>query len=340
MCGRFVSTSAPDAVATYFGAEQDVESLGANYNVAPTQDIYGVVARPDGTRAVEAFHWGLIPSWAKDRKIASKMINARSETAARLPAFRAAGVDRLSLGIQSFDDATLKRLGRTHRADAGRATVEAARAAGFANLSLDLIFGAPDQEPEAALRDVAEAHVLALETPEAAGQRFLITHEFLWLSEIADVLREAYPDRSSAIPSRQLPNWMGFFSFFGFASRSSLPDFDDVTSLVDMACFWMLRFWSFCFFLAGVEVPDEDDASSSQELKLSEQSELALPARRFKQCLKSRLGVSSYWVCVFTLFLSLTHMFLSERLQRRAPKGGRQAAFKSATYLRTSCEIS
>lgn len=95
MCGRFVSTSSPDAIASYFGADVDVESLGENFNVAPTQDVYGVVARPgatdtadESTRAVQAFHWGLIPSWAKERKIGARMINARSETVAEKPAFR------------------------------------------------------------------------------------------------------------------------------------------------------------------------------------------------------------------------------------------------------------
>ena len=88
MCGRFVSTASPDAVATYFGAESSLQSLGQNYNVAPTQDIYGVVADNSGTRRVEAFHWGLVPSWAKDKKIASRMINARSETLAEKPAFK------------------------------------------------------------------------------------------------------------------------------------------------------------------------------------------------------------------------------------------------------------
>lgn len=88
MCGRFVSTAPPDQVGAYFGAEVDVENLGENYNVAPTHDIYGVVEKADGARHVEAFHWGLIPSWAKDRKIASRMINARSETLAEKNAFK------------------------------------------------------------------------------------------------------------------------------------------------------------------------------------------------------------------------------------------------------------
>lgn len=64
------------------------ESLGENYNVAPTQDIYAVVASGDGAARLDAFHWGLVPSWAKDRKIGSKMINARAETLAEKPAFK------------------------------------------------------------------------------------------------------------------------------------------------------------------------------------------------------------------------------------------------------------
>ncbi|NND75271.1 MAG: SOS response-associated peptidase [Ilumatobacter sp.] len=88
MCGRFVATSNPDAIASYFDATTDVETLGENYNVAPTQDILGVVADRDGARTVQAFHWGLIPSWAKERKVGARMINARSETVAEKPAFK------------------------------------------------------------------------------------------------------------------------------------------------------------------------------------------------------------------------------------------------------------
>jgi putative SOS response-associated peptidase YedK len=88
MCGRFVYTGQPDKIAEYFDAQAEVESHGDNYNVAPTHDIYAVVAGPDGVPRVQAFHWGLIPSWAKDRKIASRMINARSETLASKPAYK------------------------------------------------------------------------------------------------------------------------------------------------------------------------------------------------------------------------------------------------------------
>jgi Uncharacterized conserved protein len=89
MCGRFVSSSSPERIAAYFGADVAVETLGENYNVAPTNDIYGVVADPDGHREIQAFRWGLVPVWAKDVKIGSRMINARAETVAEKPAFKA-----------------------------------------------------------------------------------------------------------------------------------------------------------------------------------------------------------------------------------------------------------
>lgn len=75
----------------------------------------------------------------------------------RLPDFRRAGVGRVSVGVQSFDDATLRRLGRAHGADEVRRTLEACRAAGFTALSLDLIFGAPQQTRAALEADLDAA---------------------------------------------------------------------------------------------------------------------------------------------------------------------------------------
>jgi putative SOS response-associated peptidase YedK len=88
VCGRFVSSSTPERIAEYFGAVSDVESLGENYNVAPTNDIYAVVVGADGVPHVRAFHWGLIPVWAKDRKVGAKMINARAETIGEKAAYK------------------------------------------------------------------------------------------------------------------------------------------------------------------------------------------------------------------------------------------------------------
>lgn len=101
MCGRFVSSSTPDKIAEYFGATFDGETLGENHNVAPTNDIYAVVAGPDGTPRLEVFHWGLIPVWAKERKVGAKMINARAETLAEKPAYK--GVFRKTRCIIPMD---------------------------------------------------------------------------------------------------------------------------------------------------------------------------------------------------------------------------------------------
>ncbi len=89
MCGRFVSSSGPDELANYFSAEPPKEALEASYNVAPTNEVYAVRA-DDGHRAIATLRWGLVPFWAKDLKIGQKMINARSETVATKPSFRAA----------------------------------------------------------------------------------------------------------------------------------------------------------------------------------------------------------------------------------------------------------
>ena len=73
--------------------------------------------------------------------------NPESSTAEALEGFRAAGVNRLSFGVQSFHDAELKRLGRLHTAATARTAVTLARAAGFDNLSLDLMMWLPGQRP-------------------------------------------------------------------------------------------------------------------------------------------------------------------------------------------------
>ena len=60
------------------------------FNIAPTQPIVAITARQGGGNAATFFQWGLVPSWAKDVSIGAKMINARAETVAEKPAFRAA----------------------------------------------------------------------------------------------------------------------------------------------------------------------------------------------------------------------------------------------------------
>ena len=70
-----------------FEAEPPTAELLPTYNLAPTDEAAIVVERGD-RRAIRAYRWGLIPSWAKDEKIASKLFNARAETLATSGAFR------------------------------------------------------------------------------------------------------------------------------------------------------------------------------------------------------------------------------------------------------------
>jgi putative SOS response-associated peptidase YedK len=90
MCGRFVSTDPPERLAEFFGADAThlPAALPPSYNVAPTNDVYGVSAASDGSRHLRVFHWGLVPSWAKEIKIGSRLINARAETLAEKSSFR------------------------------------------------------------------------------------------------------------------------------------------------------------------------------------------------------------------------------------------------------------
>ncbi len=89
--------------------------------------------------------------------------NPGTAEAGRFAGYRAAGVNRLSLGIQSFDDRHLQALGRIHDAAQARAAVAAARRAGFERLNLDLMYGLPKQDPAGALADLEQALALAPE---------------------------------------------------------------------------------------------------------------------------------------------------------------------------------
>ena len=89
--------------------------------------------------------------------------NPGASDAARFRAFARAGFNRLSIGVQSFDDATLKRLGRTHSGAEARAAFAAAREAGFQNVALDLLYGAPGQLVAGARADAEQAVALSPE---------------------------------------------------------------------------------------------------------------------------------------------------------------------------------
>jgi oxygen-independent coproporphyrinogen-3 oxidase len=99
---------------------------------------------------------------ASDAEITSEA-NPGTVDQAHFAALAAMGVNRLSMGVQSFDDAELAWLGRIHSAEEADAAFHAARAAGFANINLDFMFGLPDQDPPTWTRALARAIDLAPE---------------------------------------------------------------------------------------------------------------------------------------------------------------------------------
>ncbi|PSN14172.1 hypothetical protein C7293_12875 [filamentous cyanobacterium CCT1] len=90
MCGRFSLNQTGEELAVAFHLK-DVPPVAPRYNIAPTQPVATVVATAEHPEPhFHLLQWGLIPSWAKDPAIGSRMINARAETVAEKPSFRAA----------------------------------------------------------------------------------------------------------------------------------------------------------------------------------------------------------------------------------------------------------
>ncbi len=91
MCGRFSLTTPMEALRRLFDFPER-PNLAARVNIAPSQEVAALRLGPGDVRArhLVALRWGLIPSWAKEPGIGNRMINARAETIAEKPAFRAA----------------------------------------------------------------------------------------------------------------------------------------------------------------------------------------------------------------------------------------------------------
>jgi putative SOS response-associated peptidase YedK len=115
MCGRYASARKREELLAEFHIERDrvTDDLEPDYNVAPTKPVYGVLTRApraqrdtgeahpgeggQAARELRVLRWGLVPSWAKDPSIGSRLINARAETVDSKPAFRRAFTRRRCL---------------------------------------------------------------------------------------------------------------------------------------------------------------------------------------------------------------------------------------------------
>jgi len=175
-----------------------------------------------GVRALTAF--------APDIEITLEA-NPGTVEQARFDEYRAIGINRLSIGIQSLDDRALAALGRIHSADEGRRAVEVARQAGFERLNLDLMYGLPDQDRAAAAADLEAllalhpSHVscyeLTLEpnTPFAARPPPVPDDEVRWDMQAALLQRmraegfERYEISAFALPGQQSVHNLNYWRF-------------------------------------------------------------------------------------------------------------------------------
>jgi putative SOS response-associated peptidase YedK len=177
MCGRFTQERPASELAEIFGAEPLTDDPGGRYNVAPTDEAAVVVQRDD-RRAVTAYRWGLIPHWATDAKVASRMFNARAETLTQSPAFRDAFRRRRCLvPVDSFyewkREGTVRQPYRVVRDD-GRPLALAGLWAGWRDPATETVrrtFTIVTTTPNDALRDLHDRMPVVI--PEAAWDRWL-----------------------------------------------------------------------------------------------------------------------------------------------------------------------
>jgi putative SOS response-associated peptidase YedK len=191
MCGRYASARKRQDLLEEFRIERDLvtDDLEPDYNVAPTKPVYAVLTRgerrsatapagdgdggsakpPDVARELRVVRWGLVPSWAKDPAIGSRLINARVETVDAKPSFRSAFARRRCLlpadGFYEWlkveqDGKTRKQPYYIHRADDGELAF-----AGLYELWRDK--SAPDDHPQAWLWT---AVIITTTAPDEVGR--------------------------------------------------------------------------------------------------------------------------------------------------------------------------
>ena len=187
MCGRYASARKRQDLLEEFRIERDrvVDDLEPDYNVAPTKPVYAVLTRGergsaagtgaaggqanDVARELRVLRWGLVPSWAKDPAIGSRMINARVETVDSKPSFRSAFTKRRCLlpadGFYEWikveqDGKTRKQPYYIHRADDGELAF-----AGLYELWRDK--SQPDDHPRAWLWTTV---IITTTAPDEAGR--------------------------------------------------------------------------------------------------------------------------------------------------------------------------
>ena len=200
MCGRFTIFADPERLAERFQADLPADGLQPRYNAAPTQ--YLPVILNDGPPAIQLLQWGLVPFWAKDPSIGSRMINARAETLAEKPAFRAALKKRRCLVLaDGFYE--------WQKTPTGKQPMRITRASGepFAMAGLWETWDAPDGSLLRTFTIVTgEPNELVAAIHNRMPTILLPEHEALWLDNAAepaiwlDILRPYPAERMAAYP--------------------------------------------------------------------------------------------------------------------------------------------
>ena len=182
-----------------FNSHERREALPeAEYVSALVADLEAMLPSIWGRRIVSVFIGGGTPSLFSPESIERLLSEVRARIAVepiaeitleanpgtveagRFRGYRAAGVNRLSLGVQSFDDAMLAKLGRIHSADEARRAIDAARNV-FDNVNLDLMYGLPGQTLEMARADVAEG--IRWQTPHLSAYQLTIEPNTVFYSK-------------------------------------------------------------------------------------------------------------------------------------------------------------
>lgn len=209
MCGRFTIFADPERLAERFQAGLPAEGLQPRYNAAPTQQL--PVILNDGPAAIQLLQWGLIPFWAKDPSIGSRLINARAETLAEKPAFRTALKKRRCLVLaDGFYE--------WQKTAAGKQPMRITLASGepFAMAGLWETWDAPDGSPLCTFAIITgEPNELVASIHNRMPAILLPEHEAIWLDNAAepaiwlDILRPYPAERMAAYPVSRRVNFVG-----------------------------------------------------------------------------------------------------------------------------------
>jgi putative oxygen-independent coproporphyrinogen III oxidase len=246
--------------------------------------------------------------------------NPGTVEAARFRGFREAGVNRISVGVQSFDDSMLARLGRIHSAAEARRAIEAALAA-FDNVNLDLMYGLPGQAPEMARADVEAA--LATGVPHVSAYQLTIEPNTVFWRE-----RPALPEHDQCADTQLIiEQALGAAGYEHYeTSAFARPG---------RRCRHNLNYWEFGDYLgigAGahgkVSFPDritrhERAKQPAEYLKGAPAKESTIPARElpFEFMLNALRLVEGFPVDLFSQRTGLAFLGIREKLETAEQRG-------------------